>query len=334
MKPWIDYSQWRAWNFCPWQWYEKYVNRRQKPYGTGPRDDAMALGSLTHAGLQRFLETATIEVPHQIVEEIGPTRECLELAHSLTYGYAQRYGGDPWEQVVCETPLTFGLGEEGEGLAKLDTRFQLTAQREVESGVEGEYLHLTPGLWGMEFKTKDPSWGIGIWMNQWRINMQASFQLLALRENFENVQGVLVSILEKPKVYIPKRKCKVCQTQYEFSLWLPKGEEYACPICGNLQKLQPLKEDRKVEMPAYYRMTVVRTTEELERDRLLIFKRLVQMNDMRAAGMLMHPMNDLSCVDLIRRKNCQYFEKHLSGESTLEDPSFVEVEDYTGRGKL
>ena len=161
--------------------------------------------------------------------------------------------------------------------------------------------------------------------------MQASFQILALREAFEDVQGVLVSVLEKPKVYIPKRKCKVCQVQYEFGLWMPKEDMYACPVCGNLQRLQALKEHEE-SFPNYYRMKVVRSEEELERDKNLITTRAIEMSLLSHIGhMDAQPMNDLACVDLIRRKQCVYYNNHLNGMSTLDDPAFEETQDYVGK---
>jgi len=216
----IDYSAWKSWKLCPAFWYEKYINKRQRAFTKSHRDDALALGSLVHEGLRIWQERHVIEIPEKVIEEISPTRECVNEAQELIYGYTHAYPEERWRLILCEQPLVFPLlhrscecqGEVGclttlDGLAKLDSYFYVDEPTIVESGQPGLEFTLSPGWWVHEYKTKSPDIPLGLFIQKWEMNVQASFQMMALRETIhEEIQGVLVNILEKPKRYIPKRK--------------------------------------------------------------------------------------------------------------------------------
>jgi hypothetical protein len=345
-NPYIDYSQYYAWHKCPAFWYEQSVAKRCSRPPEGQRDDALAIGSLVHAGLQNWQLLHTVEIPQDVVDEIGPTKEALDSCNSMINGYAQTYPFEPWELVRCEEPVRFPLqrtcndptcgGNQGDynldGLAKIDMYFYAEAQTTLESGVPGQTLTLSPGWWIQEYKTKDPQIDLALWMRKWESNMQASFQTLALQAKVEYpVQGVLVTIIEKPKTYEPKRKCKQCVTQYAFDLWLPTGEgTYACPVCGNIQKVAKLKSDPIESAPRYYRQIVTRSPQRLERDQSQILQVAQSMQEMRTGGLRSWPWQTEACVDPRMKRTCPYFNNHIPdhGLPTSEDPMMIQIADY------
>jgi len=336
MNPFIDYSQYYAWLKCPGFWYEQSVSHRKPKPREGQRDDALAIGSLVHSGLETWQLTHRVEIPQTTIEEIGPTPEALNMCNALVYGYSQAYPEEPWPLVRCEEPLRFPLqdGQDAlDGLAKLDMYFYVETLTQVESGIPGQTLTLSPGFWIQEYKTKDPGIDLGMWMRKWESNMQASFQILALSHLLprHTIQGVLVNILEKPKIYEPKRKCKQCVAQYAFDLWIPTGEgTYSCPVCGNVQKVAKLKTDPVEQASAYYRMVVQRSPNRLKRDREHILKVAQSMAYMRQEGLVSVPWQTEACIDPRMNRQCPYFNNHIPDGAmpTLEDPSMVEIEDY------
>jgi hypothetical protein len=170
-------------------------------------------------------------------------------------------------------------------------------------------------------------------MKGWVNNLQASYQTFALQELVgERVNGILVQVIEKPKFHIPKRKCKSCETQYEFSSWIPKGEMYCCPICGNEQKLQPLKEAPTRTPPFYFRMVVERSEEQLAKHKEIIQSVTNQMKRLRNKEEEFTPptleLNLERCVEPAYHRTCQYFDNHSYNIPTSDDPTMMEVEDY------
>jgi hypothetical protein len=370
MEPIIDYSAWREWTVCPAGWYEKYVNKRIVRWPPRDRDDALCLGALVHAGLQQWQEQKQVIIPPQVVEEMTPSRETLVLAEELVYGYTQVYPEELWPLIVCEEPLVFPLtkpdyswaclecGAWGEdygntscpncchritevgnpigwqGLAKVDAYFYVNEPCVVESGQPGLQFTLSEGWWIHEYKTKSPYISLPLFLQKWEMNMQASFQMLALQNEIDKgeralVQGVLVSVIEKPRKYIPKRKCKTCQESYEYATWIPTGDgRFSCPVCGVRQELAKLKENPSCQPPAYYRIMVTRTQEQLEKakqDMVLVGQRMAQME---ANGLASEPWHTESCIQY--KRPCGYFGNHLYGLSTLEDPKMENAREYRG----
>jgi len=351
----IDYSAWRAWKNCSGEWFEKYVNKRQPKWPQRQRDDALCLGSLVHEGLRIWQETGTVGIPPEVVEANTPTKETYDTALELVYGYTQAYPKEEWPLILCEQPLTWPLNPkrrdpsccedcykeawELTGLAKLDAFFYVPTPTTIPSGQPGLEFTLSEGWWGHEYKTKSPDISLGLFITKWGMNMQASFQTLALQEEINRsykdvypssqVQGILVNVLEKPKRYVPKRKCKECQDTYEFNTWLPTGDgRYSCPVCGNRQELQGLKENPVTRPPQYYRIIVTRTQEQLTKatqDIIQVGERMIQMEQ---GGLLSEEWNTEACVQW--KKPCPFYNNHLYGGSTKDDPGMQDVEDYRG----
>lgn len=380
----IDYSASASWETCPALWYSKYIQRLRRKWPRAQRDDALALGSLVHEGLRVWQLTHTVEIPLAIQEEMTPTRECLSLAEELVYGYARAYPEEYWPLIHCEEPLVFPLVNEElrwcnqckeemsrykvecsicgdptdrlikpelQGLAKIDSYFYVPEPTYIESGLPGTGYTLNPGWWIHEYKTKSPFIPMGIYMQGWEMNMQASYQMLALTHKIRTeaacykmgdpdaprgvVQGVLVNVLEKPRRTIPKRKCvgvSGCGETQEFATWIPTGDGlYACPSCGNRQKLIPLKEATPVTPPAYYRLIVTRTSDELTRAKQQIIQVGQRMIAMEAGGLHSEPWRTSACVDTKWNSACPYFSYHKAGVPVdPSDPQFEFIPDYRG----
>jgi PD-(D/E)XK nuclease superfamily len=351
----IDYSQYASWSFCAWNWYEKYMLRRRKRWPEGLREDALAIGSLVHAGLENWYAKQKPEIPEETIEKVTPTPEALGLCRRLLNGYVQTFPREQWELIRCERPVRFSLIEGKEGLAKIDLYFYIAEAMQVESGLPGYEITLKPGWWIQEYKTKSPATSFADFMHEWTNKMQADFQLLALREHIANIHrhnlydeqinGLLVNVIEKPKDYVPRRKCKVCQQYWNYSAWQPAtGELLACPSCGNQQKLKPV-DGEKFEEPRYFKMIVERTPEQLAYAKDQIKCVADKMVDMELWGEMQQ--KDLTftkiyganrafapikehCFDNSRKwgKECEFFTPHTYGISTIDNDKYEEMEDY------
>lgn len=348
----IDFSAHNIYDQCAGMWWEKYVNRLRRKWPKAQRDDALALGSLVHEGLRVWQLTHTVEIPAAIQEEMTPTRECLSLAEELVYGYARAYPEEYWPLIHCEEPLIVpGIADNLDLLAKIDSYFYVPEPTYIESGLPGTGYTLNPGWWIHEYKTKSPFIPMGIYMQGWEMNMQASYQMLALTHKIRTeaacykmgdpdaprgvVQGVLVNVLEKPRRTIPKRKCTAvsgCGQYSEFAMWIPTGDGlYACPLCGSRQRLIPLKESTPVTPPAYYRLIVQRTPEELARARAQIIQVGQRMIAMEAGGLHSEPWRTSSCVDTKWNRACDYLPFHKAGRPVEPDAlDFEQIPDYRG----
>lgn len=362
----IDFSAHDKWDFCPAAWYETYVNKRRKKWPKAQRNDALCLGSLVHTGLEVWQKTHTVAIPDSAVEENTPDKATFDLALELVHGYAMAYPQEHWPLIMCEEPLRFPLlpaqteqhcncnypiveaQEALEGLAKIDAYFYVPELTVIESGVPSITTVLTPGWWIHEYKTKNPKTGVGLYMQSWEMGMQASYQVMALKHNlteemlnylagvespedYPQVQGVLINVIEKPERHIPKRKCKECDDSYEMWSWLPTGTgEYACPVCGNRQKLMPIKLDVPARPANYYRIVVTRDAKQLAEDREQIIQVGQRMIQMERAGLHSEPWHKKNCVDIWWRRSCDYFGPHKNDSSTLDDPGYFQPADYRG----
>jgi hypothetical protein len=335
----IDYSQYYSfWGKCPWAWYERYVNRVQKAYPPGAqRDDNLAVGSLVHAGLENWYKHGVPSIPALVVEELGPTPDALALCCALVNGFVRQYPVEGWTLERCEEPVRAPLTESVDLLAKIDSYFRVDAQMPLNSGLDGYDLSLAPGYWIQEFKTKAESVPRGKWVQTWTTNMQASFQILALQYKLRDeplpVRGVLVSVLEKPTPYIPRRVCKACRESTEMRAWTEVAGEYLCPLCAHRQKLKPY-EPRTVKTPNYFRIGVTRTEEELT----LASRRIAQtsrlMEQLRSGAALPEELaNTVNCVSTFWGP-CEFFTNHTYNSPTVLDPAFERTRDYVGEAPL
>lgn len=310
----IDFSQFDTFMRCQYEWVEKYANCVKVVYSGSQRDDAMALGSLVHGGLEIWHTANKIEIPQATIDEINPTPELIREAQRLLVGYAQTYGHEQWKFEVCEGPVEFKIGVDGwKGLAKIDRFFRVDTQTLVKSGLgDGGDIWLAPGWWIDEKKTKSAGIDRGWWMRDWVNKMQASFQILALEEKIgEPIAGMLVTVLEKEDTYKPKRKCKKCGLTLEMSTYrAAAGGLWACGMCGGVQELSPAK-SREDKLPEYFRIQVTRTKDRLELDKAMI-KSVVEMMDkiVKEDESFVIIANRRNCVDLLRRRACEYFVPH------------------------
>src|SRR5579859_184763 len=358
----IDYSQYAKWQHCSWAWYERYVLKRQKRWQEGVlRDDALAIGSLTHNGLDNWYAKQDPTIDEETIARIGPTPDALRMCRRLVHGYVQTFPREAWELIRTEQPVRFKLVEGCDGLAKIDLYFHMAETTRVESGLPGYEITLNPGWWIQEYKTKSSFVPTADWMKQWDTNMQVDFQMLALnemltdkmlgyiggmevKEDYPKVNGVLVNVIEKPKDYIPKRKCQKCEEYYAYSAWVVGGDGlFACPICQNRQKLKPVEQRGDEAEPRYFRMIVERSAEQLLRHKKEIREVALKMMEMEGDGKAKMDETDLvsdlcvefvpnrgHCFDLSKRygKECEFYWPHLLGQSTIDHPDFQEAEDY------
>jgi len=357
----FDYSQYSTWFKCPWKWYERYVARRQKRWPAGPRSDALCIGSLVHAGLQIWQQSHRVEIPRDLISELRPTPETLTICQLMVHGYTHAYPAERWPLVRCEQPLRFPLvpREEGckcrneeeaywfcqtnfpydcpsgrpgiDGLAKIDAYFQVPEQTTIESGIPGYECSLSPGWWVHEYKTKADSIDISRFIQRWAVNKQADFQSLALAHHTgEPVQGILINVIEKPRVYIPKRKCQSCSKLWELPAWLPASDGNSrCPECHTEQRLGRGNTSPTISNPSYYRFAVQRTPQQLETSHRQFQQIALAMQQVRASGMHSVSPNTENCVDT-RWGACEYFDNHTYDTDTADDPGMQDVPDYVG----
>jgi hypothetical protein len=204
--------------------------------------------------------------------------------------------------------------------------------------VPGYEITLRPGWWIQEYKTKSAATNFADFMHEWTTKMQADFQMLALQHMLKNsnaeikqVNGLLVNVIEKPREYVPKRKCQSCAEYWNYSAWQP-GEDslMACPGCGNQQKLKPVASE-KFQEASYFRMVVERTPEQLAISKSQIADVAEAMQRMEATGFqtAIAP-NKEHCFDNSRRwgKECDFYQPHTYGFSTLDSDKYEEAEDY------
>lgn len=295
----------------------------------GQQSDVRTIGSLTHSGLENFRRTGSPTIPDSAVAEFGPSPEALAEATQLVQGYVATYPNEHFTKYYCEEPLRFPLHERVDGLAKIDSYFNIAESVSLETGL-GDQFTLDPGWWIHEYKTKDASKDIGKYLGSWRMNMQACFQMLALQQvTGEMPRGVLVNVLEKAPKYSPKRTCKACRTQIELRDWQPTGDGYRCPDCGNVQDIDTSDKSKVARVPKFYRIMVQRSLDELERakvDMLHVANRILEMDRSYAAtGDPAYLRRTAACVDQIWG-NCDYYAPHSALRSAAGWDGFVSVD--------
>lgn len=332
MHDFIDYSQYKTWTDCEYKWLESYVRGVRRAPKPGQKDDARTVGSLTHAGLQALRLTGRPDIPDTAITQYEPTPEALTAARGLLLGYVRAYPGEQelTDRYFCEEPVRFPLPSASwSGLAKIDSYFTIRETCTVPDGL-GSVIGLTPGLWIHEYKTKDASKDVGKYVMGWRMNMQPSFQMLALGNKIGvPIQGVLVNVLERTKPYHPKRTCKGCKKQTEFRDWITAsrlGENvYTCPECYNTQVLE-VPEAKVVPANKYYRLAVQRNEEELTRDLHEIDEVAIRMEDLaNSAGHTIPIRATERCVDSVWGP-CEYYDPHSSSRQADEFQGFIKTD--------
>ena len=308
----IDYSQHHLWKECPWKWYERYVRGLSQKYD-GPRDDALAIGSAYHSGMENWYGKRKIQIAPKVLEDLCLTKEAHDLVMHLLVSYSIQYPNDPWPVISIEEPVTrklFGGSGSYSLVAKIDQEFRIEEPTTIASGW-GENLVLDPGVWTNEFKTKGASVDIGHYVMGYRFNLQPSYQLLALQaKHGTDARGVLMNVVEKPQVYIPRRKCKACGRQSPYSQWVVTSMEdkvFMCPQCKGTQILQPPK-DKEPDSPKFFRFPVYRSDERLAVDLDLIVATAKKMQTARDTKDV-EPNWD-SCVTTIPKRICEFAEAH------------------------
>lgn len=367
----VDYSAYSSFLFCPWRWFENYVNQRQLRY-VGQRSDPLCLGSLVHNALDNFAKTGRPFVDEETIRDNNPTPDTMAMCELLVVGYLRKYPAEVWPVERAEQPLKFPLARYGdrifntchccgasdynleplEGLAKLDGYFYVPKDTTIESGVDGYTLTLSRGWWGKEYKTKAHGRNRSEWVKEWQTKRQADFQILALQHHLNTipvgtvdgayyhgtqiggtaqVQGILVCVLEKPHEYVPTRKCAKCKGQYDLQLYTAMEHGFRCPACATVQELSPYI-PKVPKIPNYFRISVVRTPEQLEVAREEITRIAVRMDRMRSGGMASEDPQRDACVNNVYRKQCVYFEPHTYGGTTETDQRYEKADTTKYQG--
>jgi len=355
----LDYSQYSSFLMCPWKWYESYVQGMSPRY-SGQRSDPLCLGSLVHNGLDNYSKSGRPEIDMTCLTDNNPTPETYRIAQMMCEGYVQKYPRERWEVESTEEAVQFpyawcktcnhqAVCDEGEhclgcgsdtipvaGIAKLDGQFYVPEDTTIESGLPGQTLTLSRGWWSREYKTKSPGIDRSVWLAEWASKRQADFQILALQHRLEetprhsgddiSVQGVLVSVLEKPRQYTPKRKCKGCGETWELDSFRPTATGHACPMCGAEQKIKPYV-PTVVPTPEFFRIVVTRSPQQLETSRREFAMVAEAMEQMRVLGKEIAIPNRDNCISNRYHKKCEYAEQHIGGLPVAE-PQFVKVDPF------
>ena len=319
----LDYSQFDTFMACELKWWERYRQEYQREPKTGQNNDARTLGSLVHEGLDAFRTTGTPTIANASIIKYRPSPECLSEATLLLNGYIATYPTELFTRYYCEEPLRFPLHTQMDGLAKIDSYFNIGEPITIPTGL-GSSFTLEPGWWIHEYKTKAASKDVGKYIGSWRMNMQAAFQMMALEAMVgERPKGVLVNVLEKAPEYKPVRTCKSCKERSELRDWIPAADGYRCPQCDNVQDLDTKDNSKVARVPKYYRIMVQRSMAELERSRIDMVTVAQRMVEIDAGADPLRRTN--SCVDQIWGQ-CEYYGPHSEGLSAAQYNGFVKVE--------
>jgi hypothetical protein len=280
----------------------------------------------------------------------------MQMCEMLVMGYLRKYPAEQWPVELAEQPLVFPLNNPypnsldpvypHQGLAKLDGYFYVPEDTTIESGIEGSTITLSRGWWGKEFKTKAHGRRRSDWVKEWQTKRQADFQIIALQHHLASkqdhsyidlvpedilVQGILVCVLEKPHEYKPMRKCEKCKGSYELYLYTPMEHGFRCPACDTVQSLSPYI-PKVPKIPEYFRISIVRSPEQLVVAKQEITEVAIRMERMREQGMASEIPNRDACVNNVYRSECPYFLPHTYGGSTATDARYVQVDATKYRG--
>ena len=322
----LDYSQYRMFQFCPWKWYEHYINQLDPIARVGQKDDALTLGSLVHAALQSYRTIGTPTITDEVVASLDPTPECLAWAQQLALGYVQTYPNEQFTRYFCEEPLRAPLTGDTDLLAKVDSYFDIDEPTTIASGL-GDELVLTPGRWIHEYKTKDVSRSSPNFILSYKVNAQPAFQMLAASHSLGRpIEGVLINVIEKPRPYVPKHTCKQCKQSYDRSEWVAVGgKEFACPVCDTVRALDTSDKSRVERKINYYRLMVQHSANQLDYYEESFVQCAEEMERIRKEKNPWFKRADERCVDSTYGP-CSYFGPHSEWRGAETSNDFVKID--------
>jgi len=328
----IDNTQYSCFTRCQAEWWEKYCNKQHKPY-TGERDDAMAIGIAIHSVLENGYRNNKFVLPVDVADELTLTSDALMEVRVMAEAYRNQYPSGPveFDWTGLEEPISFKLENEIEIKAKVDGYFECKEPVVIGGGINDIYLQ--PGIYAFESKSKAPGYDRGLYLADWGANMQASFQLLTLKANAATlgidpakVKGVLVNVIERPKVYEPRRTCQGCDTLTQVKYYRLCGKVYHCPHCDYGNTFKGAMGQARVDPPFLYRFLVERSDERLAFD-LRTIKQVAQQMQ-RVATDNLPVYSRTQCVNMQWRRKCEYYEPHnaMVPVSAIDYPGFAEFD--------
>ena len=325
----IDNTQYSSFMQCEGYWTEKYVNKVHKPWD-GERDDPMSVGIGFHDLLFNGYKNGVFEMTPKVAQELTLTMDATKEISIMGEYYRSQYPSGPveFDWVGLEEPLAKPVNNDIILKAKVDGFFINNKERTISGGVED--IHLVPGIYGFETKSKLPGYDRGFYLSEWQAAMQASFQLLTIKHNSErlgfnsdDVKGILVNVIERPNVYEPRRTCKGCSTMFQTKLYRLEGKNYICPMCEHPNTFTGPFPSPRVDPPYAYRFLVNRSPERLEVDQDTIIDVAMRMKSIRDKGT--YPvLNRTNCVIVKWKKKCEYYEPHngLIPVDAIEYPGY------------
>jgi len=332
MPQFIDYSQYAAYQQCPWKWYERYVRGLELPPYDGRSNSSRTIGSLFHEGIAAYYRTGTPDISQSVIDAHNAAPEAVVTARLCLERWLREYATEAaFVTTHIEEPIRADLPTFAGSipiLAKIDTYGEVPPDTYIYSGDSlNERLYLQPGYWIIEHKTKSAEQRRDIYSKSWQTNKQADFQILALQYHLQApVQGLIVNVVEKPRNSPPRRKCKGCGTYCDYSSYLPDSAspgKYCCPLCGHTQSLTPLGVAVNYS-PETYRLIVTRAPEVLRASISSIdqvFDRMCILEDRGWPSPWISPTYS-SCVHPFYGP-CDYFEPHSVNVSATEGNPFV-----------
>lgn len=343
-KIFLDATQYAAYRTCPLMWWEKYVHGIQPSWGEGQRDDALAIGSLMHDGLEHRYTENKIAISESLIESIGPTPEALNLVKSALAEHMRVYCDDEFSVEFVERTVVMPQGTHKVGAldvelcftSKLDTIALHERGANVNGGTESR-IPITAGAFVLEAKTKGAEISRAMYRRKWMVNKQAVFETMALRHLYgESVANpaVIIDVTEKPRRYIPTRKCKAvggCGRKIKFAEWIEdvKDGHYRCPLCGTVQPLTPPDTNKDNDpTPTMYRFGLSLAPEYLAASQFSMLEVAKEMAEIKF-GSHIPAMHEDKCVDVFGRWNCAFFEHHVAGREAAPDGKLIEIANPT-----
>lgn len=339
----LDNTQYTAFTKCPAYWYEKYIRKQRLPPEI-PYKNALAIGIHVHSALENGYRYNKFAVSPDTLEEYPLTPEATMEVRAMTETYRQNFPAGPVEfpWVGLEAPIQY-IDNDIILVAKVDGYYKITEPTVCNDGL-GNEIHLEPGIYSFETKTKAPYLDRGLYMKEWQAAMQPSFQLLTLRNYLDRIgeslpiRGVLVNVIERPKIYTPRKTCKGCKTLlplYTYTIQ-PDGK-YKCNNCNHINDAPsgPTPEPR-VDPPVTWRFLIERSDERLANDFIHISKVYKMMTDTLEHNLVFHRTE---CVNTYQKRTCEYFEPHnatnpqwasnLYGFELFNPTKYLEIKEDT-----
>ena len=326
----IDNTQYSCFMRCQAEWYEQYV-LKHKAQQLGERDDAAAIGIAIHNVLENGYKNGKFNLTVDTADELTLTNEALMEVRIMAEAYRNKYPGGPVEfpWTGLEAPISFIIDDVYQIKAKVDGYFECVDPIIVSGGVSDIYLQ--PGIYSFETKSKSSGYDRGLYLADWAANMQASFQLLTLKANAATlgidpamVKGILVNVIDRPKIYEPRRTCKGCDVMTQVKYFRLCGKVYHCPHCDFGNTFTGPMGQARVDPPFLYRFLVERSDERLAFD-LQTIKAVAK--EMEKVATTHNPIyTRTQCVNMQWRKRCQFYEPHnaIVPMSAVGYPGFVE----------